>query len=299
MTAIADIIGREILDSRGNPTVEVDVVLEDGARGRAGIPSGASTGVHEAVELRDGDKARYGGKGVTKAVAHIHKEIRGALLGKDAADQTALDRVMINLDGTPNKSRLGANAILAVSLAAARAAAEARGFFVVRPIDHFLGRKDRRLWVAPDDPHPGPEAHAMLAARLDTLGLSRHELVTLASIIQGEGGDAGELALISSVYHNRLAQGLRLQADPTVVYARGARNRLYNKHYGFHSPYNTYQVTGLPPGPIGQPSVASIVAALYPAETDFLYFVATRDGHHAFSRSYREHLATIRTVRRR
>jgi len=136
-------------------------------------------------------------------------------------------------------------------------------------------------------------------ARLDTLGLSRHELVTLASIIQGEGGDAGELALISSVYHNRLAQGLRLQADPTVVYARGARNRLYNKHYGFHSPYNTYQVTGLPPGPIGQPSVASIVAALYPAETDFLYFVATRDGHHAFSRSYREHLATIRTVRRR
>ncbi|MDH4044439.1 MAG: endolytic transglycosylase MltG [Gemmatimonadota bacterium] len=136
-------------------------------------------------------------------------------------------------------------------------------------------------------------------ARLDTLGLSRHELVTLASIIEGEGGGAGELALIASVYHNRLAQGLRLQADPTVVYALGTRTRLYNKHYGFDSPYNTYQVNGLPPGPIGQPSRASILAALYPAETDFLYFVATRNGHHEFSRSYREHLVTIRTLRRR
>jgi len=136
-------------------------------------------------------------------------------------------------------------------------------------------------------------------ARLDSLGMSRHELVTLASIIEGEGGDPDELALISSVYHNRLAQGLRLQADPTVVYALGGRNRLYNKHYGFDSPYNTYQVDGLPPGPIGQPSSASLRAALYPAESDFLYFVATRDGHHAFSRSYREHLATIRSLRRR
>ncbi len=136
-------------------------------------------------------------------------------------------------------------------------------------------------------------------ARLDTLGLTRHELVTLASIIEGEGGDEGELALISSVYHNRLARGLRLQADPTVVYALESRNRLYNKHYGFESPYNTYRVDGLPPGPIGQPSRASITAALYPAETDFLYFVATREGHHEFSRTYRDHLATIRTVRRR
>jgi UPF0755 protein len=136
-------------------------------------------------------------------------------------------------------------------------------------------------------------------ARLDTLGITRHELVTLASIIQGEGGDAAELALISSVYHNRLARGLRLQADPTVVYALGARNRLYHKHYAFESPYNTYQVDGLPPGPIGQPSPASLEAALYPAETEFLYFVATRNGHHAFSRSYREHLVTIRTLRRR
>ncbi|MBE0591286.1 MAG: endolytic transglycosylase MltG [Gemmatimonadales bacterium] len=136
-------------------------------------------------------------------------------------------------------------------------------------------------------------------ARLDTLGLTRHQLVTLASIVEGEGGNDGERALISSVYHNRLVRGLRLQADPTVVYALGSRNRLYNKHYGFDSPYNTYRVDGLPPGPIGQPSRASILAALYPAETEFLYFVATRDGHHEFSRSYREHLATIRTVRKR
>ena len=125
------------------------------------------------------------------------------------------------------------------------------------------------------------------------------QIVTLASIIEGEGGDSTELALISSVYHNRLARGLLLQADPTVVYALGARRRLYNKQYGFDSPYNTYQVESLPPGPIGQPSTASILAALYPAETNYLYFVATPDGHHAFSRSYRKHLTTIRTVRQR
>jgi len=136
-------------------------------------------------------------------------------------------------------------------------------------------------------------------ARLVTLGMSRHDAVTLASIIEGEGGDSSELALISSVYHNRLARGLRLEADPTVVYARGSRNRLYNKHYAFESPYNTYQVKGLPPGPIGQPSSASLQAALHPAETAYLYFVATPDGRHRFAQSYREHLANIRALRRR
>jgi len=136
-------------------------------------------------------------------------------------------------------------------------------------------------------------------ARLDTLGLSRLELVTLASIIEGEGGDSSELALISSVYHNRLTRGLRLQADPTVVYARGARRRLYNRHYAFDSPYNTYLVEGLPPGPVGQPSTASILAALYPADTEYLYFVAAGDGHHEFSRSYQQHLANIRAARGR
>src|ERR1700740_3512008 len=112
MTAIIDIIGREILDSRGNPTVEVDVVLEDGALGRAAVPSGASTGAHEAVELRDGDKARYLGKGVTKAVGAVNGEIFEALSGLDVEQQAQIDQIMIDLDGTPNKSRLGANAIL-------------------------------------------------------------------------------------------------------------------------------------------------------------------------------------------
>jgi enolase len=135
MTAIVDIIGREILDSRGNPTVEVDVVLEEGSRGRAAVPSGASTGAHEAIELRDGDKKRYLGKGVTKAVAAVNGEIFDALSGMDAEDQRRIDDAMIKLDGTANKGRLGANAILGVSLAVAKAAAEARGL----PLYRYLG----------------------------------------------------------------------------------------------------------------------------------------------------------------
>ncbi|NKE47316.1 phosphopyruvate hydratase [Roseomonas frigidaquae] len=123
MAAIADIIAREVLDSRGNPTVEAEVVLDTGAIGRAIVPSGASTGAHEAVELRDGDKARYGGKGVRKACSHVEGEIFDAIGGMDATDQVKIDETMIELDGTPNKSRLGANAILAVSLATAKAAA--------------------------------------------------------------------------------------------------------------------------------------------------------------------------------
>ena len=120
---IKDIVAREIIDSRGNPTVEADVILESGVMGRAAVPSGASTGEREAIELRDGDPKRYGGKGVLKAVGHVNNEIREALLGKDAADQADIDNTMIELDGTPNKASLGANAILAVSLACARAAA--------------------------------------------------------------------------------------------------------------------------------------------------------------------------------
>src|SRR3954462_10021158 len=116
MTAIVDVHARQILDSRGNPTVEVDVTLEDGSMGRAAVPSGASTGVHEAVELRDGDKSRWGGKGVTKAVQSVNGEIAETILGIDAEDQAAIDGEMITLDGTDNKGRLGANAILGVSL---------------------------------------------------------------------------------------------------------------------------------------------------------------------------------------
>jgi enolase len=123
MTRIVDVVGREVIDSRGNPTVEADVLLESGAMGRAAVPSGASTGTREAVELRDGDKKRYQGKGVLKAVGHVSNELKAAVLGVDAADQRALDQKMIALDGTENKGRLGANALLAVSLAAAHAAA--------------------------------------------------------------------------------------------------------------------------------------------------------------------------------
>jgi enolase 1/2/3 len=126
MTKIINIVGREILDSRGNPTVEADCFLEDGSMGRAAVPSGASTGSREAIELRDNDPGRYLGKGVKKAVGHVNGELKEALLGKDAADQSALDQLMIDLDGTPNKERFGANAILSVSLAAAHAVAASR-----------------------------------------------------------------------------------------------------------------------------------------------------------------------------
>ena len=135
MSAIVDIVGREILDSRGNPTVECDVLLESGVMGRAAVPSGASTGAREAIELRDGDKARYGGKGVLKAVEHINTEISEAVLGLDASEQAFLDKTLIDLDGTENKSRLGANAMLAVSMAVARAAAEESGL----PLYRYFG----------------------------------------------------------------------------------------------------------------------------------------------------------------
>jgi enolase len=145
MTAIVDIIGREILDSRGNPTVEVDVVLEDGSLGRAAVPSGASTGAHEAVELRDGDKARYLGKGVSKAVGAVNGEIYEALSGMDVEHQVQIDQTMIDLDGTPNKSRLGANAILGVSLACAKAAAQSLDM----PLYRYVGGTSARVLPVP------------------------------------------------------------------------------------------------------------------------------------------------------
>ncbi len=135
MTAIVDLIGREIIDSRGNPTVECDVLLESGVMGRAAVPSGASTGSREAIELRDGDKSRYLGKGVTQAIEHINTEISEALMGLDASEQAFIDRTLIDLDGTENKSRLGANATLAVSMAVAKAAAEQAGL----PLYRYLG----------------------------------------------------------------------------------------------------------------------------------------------------------------
>jgi enolase len=126
MSSIVDVVAREILDSRGNPTLEADVLLESGVMGRAAVPSGASTGSREAIELRDGDKRRYGGKGVLKAVEFVNTEISEAVVGLDASEQPFIDKTLIELDGTENKSRLGANALLAVSMASARAAAEER-----------------------------------------------------------------------------------------------------------------------------------------------------------------------------
>jgi enolase len=145
MSTIIDIHAREILDSRGNPTVEVDVILEDGTMGRAAVPSGASTGAHEAVERRDGDKARYMGKGVLEACAAVNGEIAEELLGMDATEQVAIDMGMIELDGTPNKSRLGANAILGVSLAVAKAAAD----FTTQPLYRYIGGTSARVLPVP------------------------------------------------------------------------------------------------------------------------------------------------------
>src|SRR5881296_2821300 len=144
-TTIEMIRGREILDSRGDPTVAVDVILTDGSRGTAMVPSGASTGAHEAVELRDGDKTRYRGKGVRKAVSNVDDVIAPELIGEDAADQTAIDRLLLELDGTPNKAKLGANAILGVSLACARAAANAVGL----PLYRYLGGPMARTLPVP------------------------------------------------------------------------------------------------------------------------------------------------------
>ncbi len=145
MTAIVDIVAREILDSRGNPTVEVDVVLEDGSMGRAAAPSGASTGAHEAVELRDGDESRFGGKGVLKAIESVNRDIFDAISGLDAEEQIKIDEAMIALDGTANKSRLGANAILGVSLAVAKAGAEASGL----PLHRYVGGAAARVLPVP------------------------------------------------------------------------------------------------------------------------------------------------------
>jgi enolase len=144
-TSITVVHAREILDSRGNPTVEVEVTLAGGVQGRAAVPSGASTGAHEAVELRDGDKARFGGKGVQKAVRNVNTTIAKALKGRDALDQAGIDRLMLGLDGTPNKAKLGANAILGVSLAVARTASAAAGL----PLYRYLGGASANLLPVP------------------------------------------------------------------------------------------------------------------------------------------------------
>ena len=198
MTAIVDIIGREILDSRGNPTVEVDVVLEDGSLGRAAVPSGASTGAHEAVELRDGDKKRYLGKGVRKAVDAVNGEIFDALGGMDAEAQVKIDEIMIELDGTPNKSRLGANAILGVSLATAKAAAAARDL----PLYRYVGGTSARLLPVPmmnivnggvhaDNPDRLPGIHDHAGRRAELLAKALRMGVEVFQTLKKALHDAG------------------------------------------------------------------------------------------------------------
>ncbi|MCK5075520.1 MAG: hypothetical protein KAR38_04045, partial [Calditrichia bacterium] len=145
MSIIADILAREILDSRGNPTIEVDVYLEDGSIGKAAVPSGASTGEHEAVELRDGDSSRYNGKGVLKAVLNVNETIAEELIGLDATEQTLIDKILIELDGTKNKGKLGANATLGVSLAVARAAADS----LALPLYQYIGGVNAKILPTP------------------------------------------------------------------------------------------------------------------------------------------------------
>lgn len=198
--------------------------------------------------------------------------------------------------GVPAESVLAAARDSALIARVAPGAASLEGYLF--PSTHYVtvgagAREVVEQMVAEFEAHWRPEWNARLAE----LGLTRHELVTLASIIEGEVRHDRDRRYVSSVYHNRLRAGWRLQADPTVIYALGRRRRLFEKDYETRSPYNTYQIDGLPPGPIGQPSAASLEAALYPARTGFFFLVAQADGQHVFSRTLREHLAAVRRIR--
>ena len=235
MTAIEEIIGREILDSRGNPTVEVEVVLESGAIGRAAVPSGASTGVHEAVELRDGDPARYGGKGVLKAVDNVNDLIAEELWGFDALDQIGVDEYLIALDGTPNKGKLGANAILGVSLATAKAAAEVLGL----PLYRYLGGVAARTLPVPmmnilnggKHAQDGPDLQEFMAMPVgassfaEALQWGAETYHTLKKVLKSKGystgiGDEGGFA--PSLKSNEEAVELIIEAVQQAGYEPGS-----------------------------------------------------------------------------
>ena len=203
MTAIVDIYGREILDSRGNPTVEVDVILESGSFGRAAVPSGASTGAHEAVELRDGDKGRYGGKGVLKACESVNGELADALIGMDAEDQLLVDKTMIELDGTENKGRLGANAMLGVSMAVAKAAAEEAAL----PLYAYLG---------------GPNAHVLPTPMMNIINGGEHADNPI---------DFQEF-MIMPVGANTMADGIRMGAEVFHQLKKGLHDAGLNTNVG-------------------------------------------------------------------
>jgi enolase len=233
-TEIELIEAREILDSRGNPTIEVDVVLADGSVGRAGVPSGASTGVHEAVELRDGDKARFGGKGVLKAVANVRETIAPAMLGADAADQPGIDAALIELDGTPNKGNLGANAILGVSLACAHAAAAAHDL----PLYRYLGGAGARIVPVPFFNILNGGKHALnstdfqefmvapvgVATFADALRAGAEVFHALKSILSAEGfsvGQGDEGGFAPSLPSNEAAVEVILRAIEKAGYKPG------------------------------------------------------------------------------
>src|SRR5512139_2333740 len=235
MTEITRVVGREILDSRGNPTVEADVWLADGSMGRAAVPSGASTGEHEAIELRDGEKSRYQGKGTRKAAGHINSEIATAIKGMDATRQAEIDRKMIQLDGTPNKGRLGANSILAVSMAVARAAAMSKKM----PLYRFLGGDSARLLPVPMMNILNGGAHAdnsvdfqefMIAPFgapnfADALRMGAEVFHTLKSVLKKKGystavGDEGGFA--PNVKSNDEALEVILEAIGKAGYKPGA-----------------------------------------------------------------------------
>jgi enolase len=234
MSIITDIVAREILDSRGNPTIEVDVVLEDGSMGRAAVPSGASTGEHEAVELRDGDADRYLGKGVHKAVEHVDTEIADALIGMEATDQRMIDRVLIQLDGTENKARLGANAILGTSMAVAKAAADYHGL----PLFRYLGGTNASRLPVPmmnilnggrhADNNVDIQEFMILPVRAesftDALRMGTETYHALKSVLKGKGlstsiGDEGGFA--PSLKSNEEALDVIMEAIEKAGYKAG------------------------------------------------------------------------------
>jgi enolase len=248
-TIIESVRGREILDSRGNPTLEVDLTLLGGATGRAAVPSGASTGAHEAVELRDGDKARYGGKGVLKAVGHVNEEIAEAVVGLDALNQRELDRVMIDLDGTENKGRLGANALLGVSLAAARAAASYTG----QPLYRYLG---------------GPNAHVLPVPMMNILNGGKHAL--------GSSVDMQEF-MVMPIGAESFREGLRVGAEVFHALKKLLAGKGLNTNVGDEGGYapslssneEAVQLVSQAIEQAGYTPGKDVVIALDPASTEF------------------------------
>ena len=257
-TTITGIRAREILDSRGNPTVEVDVRLEGGASGRADVPSGASTGAHEALELRDGDPKRYGGKGVLKAVANVNDAIAKALAGADAADQAALDAAMLRLDGTPNKSKLGANAMLGVSLAAAHAAAAAKGLPLYRYLD--------------------ADAHVLPVPMMNVLNGGKHadssvDMQEFMIVPAGAPNFAEAIRMGAEVFHS-LATVLKKHGHSTNVGDEGGfAPNLRNNQEPIEMIMEAVVRAGYQPG-------AHVALALDPASSEFY-----EDGKYVFARS--------------